>query len=320
MYIKLPTFCNQEEEYEKRLIIVKDYLDILSTPHADCDKIHQNELSCRDFNMDMFKIVYQICLIKHGEKLYTEIMNYCSENLFRFDNAKLEEAGNWPTSLAFKVHYSYCLSHIRATKFLLEFHQILKRFVHIINRLTPLVVFHLDRIYVVPTFHTNMRDRLNKAFCSEVCARHMEKLLSFARSHPHAIGHQMMMELDQMIYKVKTEVVTHQQRLGVVTNQQRLRVVTHQQRLGVVTNQQRLRVVTHQQRLGEVTHQQRLRVVTHQQRLREDGFQRLRLDDGETPEPPKLAPDQEENQLKQFDEQCLEFHDLVRNMIENLNH
>jgi len=296
MYIKLPTFCNQEEEYEKRLIIVKDYLDILSTPHADCDKIHQNELSCRDFNMDMFKIVYQICLIKHGEKLYTEIMNYCSENLFRFDNAKLEEAGNWPTSLAFKVHYSYCLSHIRATKFLLEFHQILKRFVHIINRLTPLVVFHLDRIYVVPTFHTNMRDRLNKAFCSEVCARHMEKLLSFARSHPHAIGHQMMMELDQMIYKVnpqvKTEVVTQQQRLGVVTNQQRLREDGFQ----------------------------RLRVVTHQQRLREDGFQRLRLDDGETPEPPKLAPDQEENQLKQFDEQCLEFHDLVRNMIENLNH
>jgi len=268
MLLKLPLFCNHEEEYKKRLMIVKDYLDILSTPHSDCDEIHQNDLSCRDSSMDMFTIIYQICLIKFGKELYTEIMNYCSQNLFKFDNFKLEEAGSAAPSLAYIVHYGHCLPHIRATKFLLEFHRVLKRFIHLVDRLNAMSVIHLDRIYVEPTFHTNLRDRMNKAFCSEVCAKHMENLVGFARSHPHAIGHQMMVELHQMIYKVNPEVKSEV--LCVI-------------QLWVEMD-----------------------------------------DEGEIPEPPKLAPDLVENEpnlLEQFDEQCLEFHNLVIcHSLINLNH
>lgn len=275
MHIELPRFCNHEEEYEKRLIIMKNYLDILSAPHSDsdCDKIDENELSCRHSTLDMFTIVYQICLIKCGKNLYTEIMNYCYEQLFKFDNMKLEEAGNWPTSLAYKVHYGHCLPHIQATKFLLEFHQILKRFVHLVGRLDAIVVYHLDRTYVGPTFHTNLKDRLNKAFCSEVCFPHMKKLVSFTRSHPHAIGHQIVAELDELIFKVNPEVRVNPE------------VAISREFVGMGL----------------------LEVVDRELCLSQQP-QTLTLD----------LVDNEPNQLQLFDQQCLEFHNFVRNVKINL--
>jgi len=201
MHFKLPLFCDYEDEYNKRWALVREYLDILSKPHTDCDKIHHNQISCRYSSMDIFTIVYQMCLIKFGKQLYNDIMDYCRSHIFQWDNLTLDEASH--LNLDHSLHYGHCLAHVRATKFLSEFLKVLKRFVHLVSvGFDSIVMYHLDRVYVAPTFHTTMKDLMVQAFCAEVAYNHMEELVKYTKQHPHAMGREAMMEMDELLNKL----------------------------------------------------------------------------------------------------------------------
>ena len=182
-----------EERYQKNWTSVKEFIDSIYMSGSAVLKNWSFE--------KLYTAVYYCVLFKSGNRLYTDIAQHLRGTLTRLNmNVELEEAGRLPTSLAVKTHYGHCLPHVRATKFLMTFYNVLKPFCQVIHVL-PDICMYMDKVLLGP-LETDIKTELIKDFVSEVSEDYIEKALLFARSHPHAIPKDMLADLIKWLYQL----------------------------------------------------------------------------------------------------------------------
>merc|ERR1719319_786138 len=151
---------------------------------------------------DMYSCIYYCVLKRSGTRLYTDIMDHINQIYVNLNiNIELEEAGHLPSSLEYKTHYSHCIHHVRATKYLVKFHKVLDQFFQVLHDVAG-VGFYMDR-----KLETDIKTDFIKAFVSEVSVAHIKKVVLYVRSHPHAISPNMMSDLNKWLYHLNPQYV-----------------------------------------------------------------------------------------------------------------
>lgn len=189
-----------EEDYEIRKSTMCSFIDDTFTYFA-------KPKLCPWSYETVYSASFNSVLHGFGNRLYTDIMEHIGQIYDSFNiNSRLQEACQSPSSLADMIQYGHCLNHVRATKYLVTFHEILVQF-NFVQKCVYEVNLFMDKRFLIPTLKTDIKAELLKLFMSEVSEKNIKKVVVYALSHPHAISSEMMSQLNTFLFQLNPDFV-----------------------------------------------------------------------------------------------------------------
>merc|ERR1719319_427379 len=156
----------------------------------------------------MYSCIYYCVLKRSGTRLYIDIMDHIKQIYLNLNiSIQLEEAGHLPTSLEYKTHYSHCIHHVRATKYLVKFHKVLDQFFQVLHDVSGVSIYMDRALLLRKLINSDLKTEFMKVFLSEVSEVHIKKAVLYVRSHPHAISPNMMTDLNKWLYHLNPQYV-----------------------------------------------------------------------------------------------------------------